>query len=71
MNIDMVQALGPIRHVESDVNKAFLNVKQAPMDINAQVAFQNALVKKGLTTSTTLNMLGHVHSCRRNIINSF
>lgn len=71
MNIDIVQALGPIRRAESDVNTALLNARQTPLDINAQVAFHNALVKKGLTISTITNLVGHIHSSRRNIINSF
>lgn len=71
MNIDIVQALGPIRRAESDVNAASLNAKQTPLDINSQVAFHNALVKKGLTVSTVTNLVGQIHNCRRNIINSF
>ena len=47
MNIDIVQALGPIRRAESDVNAASLNAKQTPLDINSQVAFIMHWSKRG------------------------
>lgn len=71
MNIDIVQALGPIRHVESDANKALLNLRQAPLDINNQMAFFDAVARKKLAGSAVMNQIDIIHNCRHNIISSF